>query len=264
MVMSKQPDGMRRVKRAAGADGKTSEYTIYFTPTGGAEAEVGYSKRVIKGSVSKWEGYLRTGEGTYQVFPDEYRDHNALMTDLRDKFLESPLASAQPAAETAEKAPKTTKAKASKSTKAKAATAEVPTPAAASDAEAPPAATSADQAEQPVPVVVVPGQEPEPAHLHAGGHDVVIPPANAEAQAAVAAADEEPVEVVPDEDAAGDGEVEVVVVTDEQGNVEAVAVVEGELQGDGTVAPPASVPSVFDPFADPLADPLSPAFLQQS
>lgn len=270
MVMSKQPDGMRRVKRAAGADGKTSEYTIYFTPDGGAETEVGYSRRVIKGSVSKWEGYLRTGEGTYQVFPEEYKDHNALMTDLRDRYLGSPLASQVPAeapaapAETAPKAAKTTKAKASKSTKVKTATAEAPAaePEPVVPVQAPPV------------VVVVPGQAP--AHLHAGGHDVVIPPASAEAQAAVAAADEEPplapaesVEAVVAEAVAEvaepDGSTEVVVAVEtESGDVAvAEATVPGDLQPDGTIQPlPAAVFS-GDPLADPLADPLSPAFMPQ-
>jgi hypothetical protein len=81
MVMKKQAEGVRRVRRAAETiNGKpvTTEYTIFAGPplVEGPEREIGFTRRIQHGSVSAWEAHpAGNGPDGKPWIPSEHKDH---------------------------------------------------------------------------------------------------------------------------------------------------------------------------------------------
>jgi hypothetical protein len=87
MVMRPQPEGVRRVRRAAGATGKAVQYTIYLGPPAeGVEKEVpiGYTEREAHGSASSWKAFPADG-----TWPTVHRVHTDAVQALMDKYRET-------------------------------------------------------------------------------------------------------------------------------------------------------------------------------
>lgn len=127
MVMVKQPDGIKRARKATDTvAGKlvTTEYTITGEPPLTAEkVELGWTKRVDHGSVSWWESHPAFGPDGTPHEPSEFPDHTNAVLEIIQSYRESGAQVADtpaPAQPSAAKA-KTEQAKPAATPKAKAA-----------------------------------------------------------------------------------------------------------------------------------------------
>jgi hypothetical protein len=93
MVMVKQPDGIKRARKATDTvAGKlvTTEYTITGEPPLTAEkTELGWTKRVDHGSVSWWESHPAFGPDGRPHDPAEYPDHTNAVLEIIQSYRES-------------------------------------------------------------------------------------------------------------------------------------------------------------------------------
>jgi hypothetical protein len=90
MVMTKQPDGVKRSKRAeAEIGGKTmaTEYTITGEPPLVPEkTELGWTRRLVKGSVSSWEAHPAHGPDGKPGEPTEHADHTQAVLAIIEAY----------------------------------------------------------------------------------------------------------------------------------------------------------------------------------
>lgn len=299
MVMRAQPEGMQRVKRATDDGGKASEYDIFLgPPVLQHRTNVGYSKRVVHGSVSSWEGYSVTETG----LPSSHKDHGELMTTLADKYVTAHPdkigdvpAEGTSAPVPAQRAPRQSRGKttvtssttldtpegapkpASRTRKSRATRAAEKATAGASEASADASEDREPGTANPEAVAAVEAAYASDAGVHVVVATDEVTAAETTTEAPETAEGDEAVIVVA-EDAEGD----VVVAETTLEKVEAALAGAGALQPDGTIGEqepehtwqqPEEVPGGTDPFAttatdpfaggqdlDPFADPLAAQF----